>query len=116
MINLAKKEKIDYEKIVESEVLVLKTGNSIRVKFLDNGYLDTTEIIDKTTNEIKTIDKYTYSVLDLSDNKQKEFSSLGTRFILRIKPFLPIPNKSFNIRKFQFGLTKFDIDYEITPI
>lgn len=109
-------KKIDYNKITESNILVLKTGNSIRVKFLDEGYLNETEITDKQTKEVKTIDKYIYNVIDLIDDKQKEFSTLATRFIVAIKPFLPITNKSFNIRKYQYGLTQFDIDFEITPI
>lgn len=111
------KKQIDYDKINESNLLVHKTGNSIRIKFLDEGTIDTMEITDKDTNETKTIEKYVYQVLDLSDNKQKEYSSLSTRFVLEAKKYIPLKNKSFSILKYQFGTNpKFDIDYEFTII
>lgn len=111
------KKKIDYEKIEKSNILVLKTGNSVRVKFLNDGWIDNTTITDKETNETKEVDQFIYDVIDLTDNRQKELSFLAKTFTLRIKEYLPLKDKSFNISKYQSGTDpKFDIDFKITPI
>ena len=69
MILMARK-KIDYEKIQESDILVLKTGNSVRIKFLNEGFVDTTTITDKETNESKIYN--TIAIYHMRGNKASE--------------------------------------------
>jgi hypothetical protein len=102
--------KIDFEKdsnLKDDSNIFLKENTPIALTFLDNGMVD-----DYNLNG-KIIDKFIFRVIDLSDNKEKELSSLSKRFIKACKPFAPLKDKSLLIRKFRFGPTEFDIDFEI---
>lgn len=108
--------KIDWDKIAESNALILKENEAVRVKFLSNGSQGTTDIIDKATNESKTIDKYTFEVMDLADNVEKELSVIQRRLMFVLKDYKPLKDKSFNINKFRTGSGQFDVDYKISEI
>jgi len=109
--------KLDWNSIQKSNDLILKTNEPIRIKFLDNECsVDDYEIIDKKTNEKKIVDKFTFQVLDLDTNKEKEFSTLANPLMVLIKEFIPLKNKSITINKFKTGYTDFDIDYEVKLI
>lgn len=113
-----KPKPIDWKTIEESNILVLKTGLTIRIKFLDNGVQDSTEIFNRQTKELDTVEKYIFQVLDLSDNKEKEFSLIGkgNRCMTKLKDYQPVKDKEFTINKFSFGKDEFDVDYNITQL
>jgi len=108
--------KIDWNKIEKSNDLILKEGNSIRIQFLDNGNQENYEIIDKQTNEKKTIDKYTFNVINLNDNTKKIFSTLASGLMNHLKSFTPLKDKQVIINKFRTGATNFDIDFKVELI
>jgi len=108
--------KIDWNKIEISNDLILKENESIRVAFLDNGNVDSYDITDKQTNQIKTIDKYSFKVINLNDNSEKDFSTLASGLINKLKPFNPLKDKSLSISKFRTGATDFDIDFKVELI
>lgn len=108
--------KIDWDKIAESNALILKENEAVQVRFLNNGSQGTTEIIDKKTNEPKTIDKYEFDVMDLSDNIEKELSVIQRRLMFLLKEFKPLKDKTFSINKFRTGTGQFDVDFRISEI
>ena len=82
--------KINWNEIQESNALILKENEPIRVKFLDNGNKEPYEITDKQTGVKKTITKYVFNVIDLNDNFEKEFSTLANRLMTQLKEFIPL--------------------------
>lgn len=111
------KKEIDYEKYKsEAKIVFLKENETVRVKFLDNGVPEDTEITDKNSNIKKVITKFVYEVIDLSDNQKKELSTLSTRLIRKLGAFYPLKDKSLSIRKFKFGNTDFDVDFQVEPL
>ena len=108
--------KIDWKKIQESNALILKDNEPIRVRFLNEGFTESMEIFDKKTEKFKTIDKYSFEVLDLSDNTEKELSVIQMTLMNKIKLFIPLKDKELAINRFRTGITEFDIDYKISLI
>ena len=108
--------KIDWDKIAESNALILKENETVQIKFLNNGSQGTTEIIDSKTNEPKTIDKYEFDIIDLSNNTAKELSIIQRRLMFLLKEFKPLKDKSFNVNKFRTGTGQFDVDFRISEI
>lgn len=109
--------KIDWNKIQASNILVLNDNQPIRIKFLDEGSETTHELVDKRTQKAKTVPKYVFNVIDLNDdNKEKELSTLAITLMLRLKPFLPLKNKSLTINKFRTGADDFDVDFRVALI
>jgi hypothetical protein len=110
------KKPIDYSKIKESNILILKSDKPIKVEFKDNGYESEQEIIDKQTNNKKTVPKYVYDVLDLNDNnKEKELSFLAKEFPITCQEFIPLKKKQFLIRRIE-GIDEFDIKFKMIQI
>ena len=107
---------INWDNIKASDVLILKENETAQVKFLDNGTLDSATITDKTTNQTKDIKKFVFSVMDLSDNKKKELSTLAMRLMIQLKPFKPLKDRKLNINKFRFGQDVFDVDFRVSEI
>lgn len=107
---------IDWNKISESNILILKENETVQVKFLDNGKQESTDITDKTTGKTKEIDKFVFQIIDLSDGKAKELSTLANRLMIQLKAFKPLKDKSLNINKFRFGSDVFDVDFKISEI
>lgn len=108
--------KIDWNKIQESNALILKDNEPIRVRFLDNGLTESMEIFDKKTEKLKTIDKYSFDVLDLTDNTEKELSIIQTTLMTKLKYFIPLKDKEIIINRFRTGISEFDIDYKVSLI
>ena len=108
--------KIDWNKIEKSNALILKENESIRIAFLDNGNEESYEIIDKQTNEKKTITKYVFQVINLRDNSKKEYSTLAMSLMNHLKPYIPLKDKKVSIAKFRTGPTDFDIDFKVEQI
>ncbi|MHA1292211.1 MAG: hypothetical protein ACTSQJ_06035 [Promethearchaeota archaeon] len=108
--------KINWNDIAESNILILKENETVQVKFLDNGIVDTASIIDKKTNQTKEIKKYVFKIVDLADNKEKELSTLATRLMIQLKPFNPLKDKSLYINKFRTGVDVFDVDFRVSEI
>jgi len=109
-------KKINWSEIEVSNALILKENEIIRVKFLDNGNVMDYELTDKQTGLTKIVDKYYFDVMDLSNNQEKEFSTLATRLMILLKQFNPLKDKSLNINKFRTGSDTFDIDFKISLI
>jgi len=108
--------KIDWNKIEISNDLILKENESIRIQFLNEGSVDSYDITDKQTNKVKTIKKYLFEVLNLNDNSEKDFSTLASGLMNKLKPFVPLKNKKMTISKFRTGATDFDIDFTVELI
>lgn len=109
-------EEINWDTVVESNILILKENETVQVKFLDNGFIDSIDIHDETTDKIKKVKKYIFQVLNLSDNKKMELSTLATRLMSQLKLFKPLKGKSLNINKFRNGPDVFDIDFRVSQI
>ena len=109
-------EEINWNEVIESNILILKENETVQVKFLDNGFIDSVEIIDKKTNKTKTIKKYVFQVVNLSDNKKMELSTLASRLMSQLKLFNPLKGKSLNVNKFRTGTDDFDIDFRVSQI
>lgn len=107
---------INWDNIKESDILILKENETVQVQFLNNGIPDSTDITDTKTNKIKTINRYTFKIIDLSDNRKKELSTLATRLMIQLKLFKPLKNKKLNINKFRTGQDSFDIDFRVSEI
>lgn len=103
---------IDWSEIKESNALIHKDG-IVSITFLDNGSYDMTEILDKKTNKPKEVKKYFWSVIDLSDNEAKEYSTLSNKLLNLLKEFKPLKDKSFRINKFKTGMSDFAVDFKI---
>lgn len=109
--------KIDWNKVQESNILILKENEPIRVKFIDNGISAMETIIDKRTEKEKEVEKFVFEVQDLNDdNVEKEFSTLATRLKVLLKQYIPLKDKSLNINKFRTGADDFDIDFKVSLI
>ena len=109
-------EEINWDTVIESNILILKDNETIQVKFLDNGFIDSVEITDKKTNKTKTIKKYVFQVVNLSDNKKMELSTLASRLMGQLKLFNPLKGKSLNVNKFRTGTDDFDVDFRVSQI
>lgn len=109
-------EEINWDTIVDSDILILKENETIQIKFLDNGFIDSVDIVDKKTNKTKTIKKYVFRVINLLDNKKMEFSTLASRLMGQLKVFKPIKGKSLNVNKFRTGTEDFDVDFRVSQI
>lgn len=113
-MDMAKKGKkeIVYENIAESDTLVQADNTTIRVEFLNNGYIDDVELDDGTK-----VDGYFYDVLDMDDgNKEKVWSTLSKRAVLALKEHLPLIGKKFRIRKYTTSDKQTDKYYEVSEI
>ena len=108
--------KINWNEIQESNALILKENEPIKIRFLDNGNKEPYEIIDKQTEKTKTITKYVFNVIDLNDNIEKEFSTLANTLMTKLKEFIPLKDKSIIINKFKTGFTDFDINFKVSLI
>ena len=108
--------KIDWNKIEKSNALILKENEPLQVKFLGNGSVDDYELTDKKTNEKKTVDKYSFEVINLANNEKKELSTLALTLMLRLKKYQPLKDKSLTINKFKTGYTDFDVDFKVSLI
>lgn len=108
--------KINWNEIKESNILILKEKEPAKVKFLDNGSVDVIEILDKRTEKLKKVNKFTFKVIDLNDNTEKEISTLSSRLMNQLKEHLPLKDKSFNIMKFSTGYDDFDKDFKVNII
>jgi hypothetical protein len=108
--------KINWNEIEVSNAIILKENEIIRVKFLDNGTMDDYEIFDNTTEKIKVITKYSFSVIDLSNNQERELSIIQSRLMNLLKEYQPLKDKSLNINKFRTGMEIFDIDFKVSLI
>lgn len=108
--------KIDWNKIEQSNALILKENEPLRVKFLDNGDVDDYELIDKETNEKKIVDKYSFDVINLANNEKKILSTLALTLMLRLKEYQPLKDKSLTINKFKTGFSNFDVDFKVSLI
>ena len=108
--------KIDWNKIEKSNALILKDNEPIRIKFLDNGNVDDYELIDKKTDKQKIVPKYFWKVIDLTNNQEKEFSTLAMTLMTKLKEYQPLKDKSLNINKFKTGFTDFDVDFKVSLI
>jgi len=108
--------KIDWSKIQESNALILKDNEPIRITFLNNGITEPYEIFDKKTEKPKTIDKYSFDVLDLTDNTEKELSIIQNTLMTKLKAFIPLKDKSITINRFRTGISEFDVDYKVALI
>lgn len=108
--------KINWDDITESDILILKENEPISVKFLNNGMIDETEVLDKKTDKMKIINKYVFKVIDTTDNEEKEFSTLANRLMTKLKQFNPLIDKVLLINKFKTGPDVFDVDFEVSQI
>ena len=108
--------KINWNEIQESNALILKNNEPIRITFLNNGNKETMEIFDKKTEKLKTISKYSFDVLDLSDNTEKELSIIQNTLMTKLKVFIPLKDKRITINRFRTGISEFDIDYKVSLI
>ena len=108
--------KINWNEIEISNDLILKENESIKIAFLDNGNQEAYEITDKQTNEKKTITKYSFKVLNLNDNSEKDFSTLASGLMNLLKPLIPLKDKRMIISKIRTGLTDFDIIFKVQII
>lgn len=108
--------KINWNEIQESNALILKDNEPIKVTFLNNGIQEPYEIFDNRTQKLKTITKYSFDVLDLLDNTEKELSIIQATLMTKLKEFNPLKDKSMTINRFRTGMTEFDIDYKVAII
>lgn len=108
--------KINWSEIQESNALILKENEPIRIRFLNNGNKEPYEIFDKKTEKLKTITKYSFDVLNLNDNTEKELSIIQTTLMTKLKEFIPLKDKEITINRFRTGISEFDIDYKISLI
>jgi hypothetical protein len=110
---MAKKRKeIVYENIIESNLLVQNDNTTIRVEFLNNGFIDEVEL-----DSGKIVDSYIYGVKDLDDSeKEKEWSTLSTRAVRILGSFMPLKGKRFSIRKYTTSDKPTDKYYDINEM
>lgn len=103
-------KKIVWKEIKESNDLIHKENQVVKLKFLDNGIIDDIELDDKI------IEKYVFKVLDLNTGKEMSYSTLSKRLLLRLMDFEPLIDKSFTILKKRIGNTKYDIDFDVNEV
>ena len=109
-------EEINWDKVIESNALILKENETVQVRFLDNGFVGSADIVNKLTNKTKTIKKYVFQVVNLADNRKMELSTLATRLMGQLKLFKPLKGKSLNVNKFRIGSDIYDIDFRVSQI
>lgn len=105
--------KINWDKISEANLLILKLNEISHFKFLNNGLETESEIFDDKTKKLKKITKYIFEVSDFKDNDTKELSIIQSRLMNKLKIYQPLKNKEFKIRKKQIGITEYDIDFDV---
>jgi len=109
-------EEINWENIVESNLLILNENETVQIKFLDNGFIDSADIVDKLTKKTKTIKKYVFQVVNLADNRKMELSTFANRLMGQLKLLKPLKGKSLNINKFRTGQEDYDVDFRVSLI
>ena len=103
-------KKFDWNTIQKSTELILKEGNIIKIKFLNND-VDVDSWKNETSGKEKP--KFNFDVLDMNLNKEKTFGILSNPLMNELKEYQPLMNKEFSIEKFRVGATEFDIEYRI---
>lgn len=107
--------KINWNEITESNALIHKDG-IVSITFLDNGNLEMESIMDKKTDKPKEVKKFYWSVIDMSDNTEKIYSTLSNKLMILLKEFNPLKDKSFRINKFKTGTRDYDVDFKVELI
>lgn len=105
-------KKFDWNTIEKSTEIIHKENTTIRIKFLDND-VDVGEWSNPNIENSKVKPRYIFNVLEMNLNKEKTLGIISNPLMNELKKYEPLENKEFSIRKYRFGATDFDIEYEV---
>lgn len=103
-------KKIIWNQVKESNELIHKEQQIVKVQFLDEGIIDELELDDKV------VEKYIFKVINLDNGKEMTYSTLSKRLLLKLMDFLPLKDKKVSILKKRIGNSVYDIDFDINSI